>query len=224
MRLVLVGAAAAALAFGSDIKGTYVEARTADVFTGPCFANAEVNLVGDEAVLGWKIEKGEYNGVDISGLSIVAAVKASGTLGDVHTTAYPVKSVLILDERATKEQQQALMAFARKMSGDLLQDVVRTEVRPISVEFQNNNVHSMRAKMTAGELARVETRPINDKDHLCTNEEVWYSPLTKVEHAMAGVATQHDSKVDGLGSKWSSPDKRSAFVGTFSLEDKTASD
>ena len=131
MRLVLVGAAAAALAFGSDIKGTYVEARTADVFTGPCFANAEVNLVGDEAVLGWKIEKGEYNGVDISGLSIVAAIKASGTLGDVHTTAYPVKSVLILDERATKEQQQALMAFARKISGDLLQDVVRTEVRPI---------------------------------------------------------------------------------------------
>ena len=35
MRLVLVGAAAAALAFGSDIKGTYVEARTADAPGAP---------------------------------------------------------------------------------------------------------------------------------------------------------------------------------------------
>ena len=219
MRLILIFLAASAIAPAGDIKGTYVEARTADVFTGPCFANSEVNLVGDEAVLGWKIEKGSYNGVNLDGLSIVAVVKASRTLGDVHTSFYPVKSVLILDEKATREQQQALMGFARKISGDLLHHVVRTEVRPITVEFANNNVHSMKAKMTAGELARIETRPINDKDHLCTNEEVWYSPLTKVDHAMAGVATAHDYKGEGLGSTWSSPDKRSAFVATFSMEE-----
>jgi len=42
----------------ADIHGQYVEARTADIYTGPCFANSEVELTGNLAVLGWKIEKG----------------------------------------------------------------------------------------------------------------------------------------------------------------------
>ena len=33
------------------IKGDYIEARSADVYTGPCFANGEVGLVGNEAIL-----------------------------------------------------------------------------------------------------------------------------------------------------------------------------
>ena len=42
----------------TSVRGEYVEARTADVYTGPCFANAEVGLTGDLAVMGWKIDKG----------------------------------------------------------------------------------------------------------------------------------------------------------------------
>ena len=35
----------------AQISGQYLESRTADVYTGPCFANSEVNLTGREAVL-----------------------------------------------------------------------------------------------------------------------------------------------------------------------------
>ena len=42
------------LASATGIRGDYVEARTADVFTGPCFSNAEVFIYGNHAVLAWK--------------------------------------------------------------------------------------------------------------------------------------------------------------------------
>jgi hypothetical protein len=64
------------------LKGDYLEARSSDVFTGPCFAMSEVNLTGQEAILAWKVREGKWKGVDLSGLSVVAVVRASATLGD----------------------------------------------------------------------------------------------------------------------------------------------
>ena len=37
----------------AGITGKYIEARTCDVWTGPCFANAEMGMGGKHAVLGW---------------------------------------------------------------------------------------------------------------------------------------------------------------------------
>src|SRR5688500_12199370 len=102
----------------SSIHGDYIEARTADVFTGPCFANAESGLIGELAVFGWRVNKGSWQGVKLDGLAVAAAVRASATLGDVYASAYPVKSILIVDERATPEQRLALRSFAKKMGGD----------------------------------------------------------------------------------------------------------
>lgn len=197
------------------VSGNYIEARTADVYTGPCFANAEVGLVGDLAVFGWKVTRGSWHGVSLDGLSVVGVVRASHTLGDVNSTPYPVKSVLIVDNQANPEQRLALQSFAKYMSGDLLQDVVRVDYQPIDLAFENNDVHSMKATLTAGALAKIQTRAINSGDHICRNEEVWYQPLSKVEHAMPAVALANNFNGQGLGTTWSSPGKRSSFVGTF---------
>src|SRR5256885_73824 len=99
------------------VIGDYIEARTADVFTGPCFANSEGGLVGELAVFGWKVDKGSWQGVDLDGLSVVGAVKASATLGDIYHSTYPVKSILIIDDKATLEQRAALRSFAKKKIG-----------------------------------------------------------------------------------------------------------
>ena len=40
----------AAPAPAANLTGRYVEARTCDIWTGPCFANAEMNLTGKHAV------------------------------------------------------------------------------------------------------------------------------------------------------------------------------
>jgi hypothetical protein len=217
--VTLVFLLTASLAFAASVptsvRGDYIEARTADVFTGACFANSEVGLTGDLAVLGWRIQEGAYAGVKLDGLTVVAVVKAKATLGDVNAEPYPVKSALIIDESATPEQRLALKAFAQRMGGDLLADVVKVDYAPMTFDVEGNNVHHATAKLTAGNLATIQTRAIGKGDHVCSNEEVWYRPLTKVDHAMPAIAIAHNYKGDGLGTRWSSPDKRSAFVANF---------
>lgn len=225
---ILTGTALAALLISTgvsgasvpstQIQGEYIEARTADVYTGPCFANGEVGLVGDLAVIGWRIEKGSWNGVNLDGLSVVGVLKASHTLGDGFQSAYPVKSVLIVDERAGAAQRNALKEFARRMSGDLLQEIVRVEYQPISFAVKDGNVHTATATLKAGNLASIETRALKNGDQICHNEEVWYTPLTKVDHAMPAFTLAHSFNGEGLGTTWSNPGKRSAFVADFHFE------
>ncbi len=202
----------------NSVTGHYVEARTADVYVAACFANAEVGIVGDLAVFGWKVDKGTFDGVRLDGLGVVGVVKASATLGDVHNNAYPVRSVLIVDERATPEQRLALQGFARKMAGDLLQNIVRIDYQPIDLKMEGG-VHDARATLKAGNLAAIETRALHGEDKVCSNEVVWYLPLTKLEHAMPAYTVTHSFRGQGLGSVWSNPDKRSAYVGSFHYQD-----
>jgi hypothetical protein len=203
---------------GRSINGNYIEARTADVYTGPCFANGEVGQVGKLALFGWKVNGGSWNGVDLNGLSVVGVIRAKNTLGDVYNSSYPVKAVLIVDSSANAEQRLALQSFAKHMGGDLLQDVVKVDYQPISLEVENGNIHGASAKLTAGSIAKIQTRAMNDGDHICSNEEVWYPPLTKLEHAMPAYALENQYSGSGLDEKWSSPYKRSGFVGTFSVQ------
>jgi hypothetical protein len=209
-------AASLPLTHTGQITGNYVEARTADVYTGPCFANSEEGLRGELAVFGWKIAKGSYNGVDLAGLGVVGVVRAHNTLGAVNVSAYPIKSVLIIDQNANDEQRAALAAFAKHMAGNLLSDVVRVEYRPVELTFADNNIHSMQATLKAGELAKIQTRAMHEGDQICHNEEVWYQPLTNLNHAMPAYTLANSFQGDGLGTKWSSPDKRSAYIGSFS--------
>jgi hypothetical protein len=197
------------------ISGDYVETRSADVWTGPCVANGEVNLAGDQAILAWRIDKGGWNGVSLDGLSVVSVVKAGATLGDTYNNPYPAKAVMIVDDKATGEQQKALIVFAQAMGGELLQNVVRVEVAPITVEVSHDGGHYGKTFVRAGKLAGIETRSLNGKDHLCGNEEVFYQPLTPMTHAMPAVAELDQYTGPSLGVSWTMHGKRSAFVGSF---------
>jgi hypothetical protein len=208
-----------AVAVGQQIKGDYVETRSADVYTGQCFANGEVNLVGNEAILGWRVEQGEWNGVSLNGLAAVVVVRAKATLGDPYADPYPAKSVLIVDDQANARQREALVSFVHHMTGKLTANVERVVYAPVSLEVVRE--HHGTALLRAGNFATVQTRPINDHDHLCGNEVTFYPPLTELSHSMPAVALRDEYHGPGLGETWSISDKRSAFVGTFAVSDKT---
>jgi hypothetical protein len=44
----------------------------------------------------------------------------------------------------------------------------------------------------------------------------WFHPLASVDAAEVGLTAQHSFTGSGLGSKWSDPNRRSSFFGTFS--------
>jgi len=218
---VVLLAAVFAAAQQPQIRGQYLETRSADVYVGQCFANGEVNLAGTEAIVAWHIQEGKWDGVSLAGLNVVGAVKAKATLGDPYAKPFPARSVLIVDKQATPQQRQALINFAQEMGGQLLSHVVRVVDAPIDMEVLAQ--HSARARLQAGDFVTVETRSIGEKDHLCGNESTYYPPLTETTHAMPAVAVTDEYRGQDLNDSWSLHDKRSAFVGTFAKNQLVAS-
>jgi hypothetical protein len=213
--------AAAAFSFAaglpaSNVSGNYMEARTADVYTGPCFANGEAEINGKEAVLGWKINNGSWKGVNIAGLGVVAVVRAEHTLGNVHIGPNSAIAALIVDSRADAAQREALVSFAKTQGGGLLKNVVKVQYAPIELTVQGS-VHSGAARLTAGSLAEIRTRAMTEADHTCGNEDIFYPPLTKLEHAMPAYALENSYRGEGLGETWNSRLRRSSFIGTFQV-------
>lgn len=203
--LLAAGVASAA----PTIRGDYVEARTSDVWTGPCFANGEVNLAGQEAILAWRVERGAWDGVELADLSVAAVVTASATLGDPYADPLPARSLILVDAAASAPQRRALESFARAAAGPLLSDVVEVETAPISFA-----VDGEAARVAAGDVMELRTRALTKHDRHCGNEYVYYPPLTD-SVAEPAATVVHRFRGDALGVSWSSPNKRSAFVGTF---------
>ncbi len=199
----------------SEISGDYLEMRTCDVYTGPCFANAEVGLTGHEAILAWSIERGASGGVDLSGLKVVAVVRASDTLGfggGLVVNPDPIRSVVLVDENASREQREALVEFVKARCGRLVCDVVRVDAVPIDMTLDHVQ---MVGSLKAAGLVEVRTRKLTGGDCVCTNEMIFYPPLSDVENSEAAYTVEGRFTGRGLGATWSTPGTRSAFLATF---------
>src|SRR6478736_2638164 len=90
----------------ATIKGTYVEARTSEVFAGACVINGEAATNGREALLAWKVDQGRFNGVALDGLTVVAAVAGDANLSihEIGGEVAKTRTALFVDARATETQ------------------------------------------------------------------------------------------------------------------------
>jgi hypothetical protein len=198
----------------AGVTGQYVEARTCDVYTGPCFANASTGLSGRHAVMAWKIDHGSVGAVKLDGLSVVAIVAAKDTLGLKQVVAG--KSLVVVDEKATPEQRKALVELARREGGILLENVIDVRSAPINVEICECKGNAC-AKVKAGD-ARIETRCLDAQhDKACGNETAFYPPLAKDVQAKPAMAVKHAFTGLGFNETWSDSEQRGAYVGTFSI-------
>ena len=197
-----------------SLHGHYVEARNCDVWTGPCFANADFNLIGKNAVMAWRVDQGQYNNVDLQGLSVAAVIVAHNTLGLDQTR--PAQAVLIVDQRANAAQREALVRLAKQQGGKLLANVV-------SVQSAKVDLHACECKkdacyeLTAG-AARIKTRCLDaDHDKVCGNETAFHPPLAQGVTANPAGVVEHVYRGTGLGQTWSDFERRGAYVGTFEV-------
>src|SRR5271169_5092282 len=198
-----------------QLRGDYIESRSTDVHVAQCFANGEVGLTGNFALMAWHVQEGSWNGVKLDGLTVAAAVRARATLGDPYGEPYPAEAVLMVDDAADATQRQALIALAQHEGGRLLENVARVEYVPVVLDVPQDSREG-HALLRAGHLATIATRPLNHHDHICGNETNFYPPLAKVEHASSAVALTDEFRGAGLGSQWSMHGKRSAYIASFS--------
>jgi len=199
-----------------SISGDYLEVRSCDVYTGPCLANAEMNLSGKEGMLVWSVREGTWKGTRLDGLSVVAVVHANGTLGDLSYAPRQGKAVLIIDAKAGSAQQEALKDFVRSTAGSLIAEIAEVKVASLDVSIAKCKGGTC-GRVKALDLLDISTRCLGGDDHLCGNEENFYPPLTKVERASAAFAEFATFSGKGLNVTWTVSGKRSAYLGTFAL-------
>jgi len=212
--VALIGAAPLANA-APQIRGHYVEARSCDVYTGPCFANAEMGLAGREAVMAWKVEQGGWNGVDLKGLSVAVVVKAERGLGtDGVFPAEPGKidSVVLVDDTATSEQESALLSFVKNTAAKYTENVTNVVKTPIEFDVDH---YTCVAKFSAKDAASIETRKLDGHDCVCSNEMVYYKPLNESQSVKPAYTLVQSFQGKGLDGTWKLNSTRSAFVATF---------
>ena len=199
------------LAGGRSVSGSYVEARTAEVFTGGCIMGSEAETMGKEAVLAWKVDRGSFNGIALDGLSVVAALAGDKNLGihELGGDQAVVRSTVFVDQRANPAQRLALVAMASELSNGLMGTIVN--VAPAPIAFAENGAE---IDVATGPVALdVAKHPVHEET--CGAMQ-WFHPLASVDAAEIGLASEHSFTGTGLGIKWSDPNKRSAFFGTFS--------
>lgn len=211
-----VALAAAATLTAPEIRGTYIESRNAEIYASHCFANSEVGITGDLAVMAWDIEQGSYKGVSIAGTKVVAVVNATSTIGNPFGDPLPAKAMLIFDEGTSVVQRGALAAFVKAQSGALAANVVHTDTAPIEIDF-HGSIHDRTAKLRAGEIVSLETREIRGSDSLCHLDDIYYQPLVALDHAMPAFAIEQSFRGDGLGHKMHEYKRSSAYLGTFTV-------
>lgn len=217
---------APAIAGAAEIRGEYVEARNADVFTGPCFSNAEIFIGGKQAVLAWKVKEGSWKGVDLAGYCVAAALLGDTTFSQDHPEK--AQSILIVDSRASDRQQRALIDMAKTLGGARLGQVKSVATTRMSLTLEDHTTasdesahsthgmpHSARASFWAAGIAQIVTRPLDERDHFCGNEVVAYQPLSKGLDVQPAFTLDHEFKGKGLDRRWDDPNCRSSFVGHF---------
>ncbi len=205
----------------AKIEGEYVEARTCDVWTGPCFTNGEINLRGDHAIMGWSLKRGNWQGVQLVGLRVAAAIDSEGTLGT--RTEGKVRSVVFVDAKASDSQAKALVALARELAPKYLGDIV--QVRRAKITYKRVmsevtlDVHASRnEKSSDGAEVRLKTTMLRPHcDVICGNEEKAFPSLASTVSSRCAKVVTNAYQGGDLGQRWSDPNTRGAMIGSFRL-------
>ncbi len=137
------------------LEGQLLEVCTCKVLC-PCWIGEDPDNGTCDGTLAWKVEKGDINGVDVSGLTICVLAHIPGNILEGNWRA-----VVYVDDRASPEQKQALLdVWTGKLGGpiaDLVQligEVVAVKDVPFTVEVTDG-----KGKLVVGDEIYAEMEP-----------------------------------------------------------------
>ncbi len=119
------------------LEGRLLEVCTCNVIC-PCWVGADPDNGTCDGTLSWHFDKGEINGVDVSGLTLAILCHIPGNILKGNWRA-----VAFVDEKASPQQEEAILnAFTGKLGGpiaefaQLIGEVVAVERVPITFEVE----------------------------------------------------------------------------------------
>jgi hypothetical protein len=207
----MVVALGSSLSFSSQadtsfVRGDYVEVRTASVFAGACHYNGELTTAGRDALMAWNVRSGEWRGVDLAGVRIVAIVSADANLAENAARS----SAIIIGENASDAQSRAMLEALKNRYAASLGKITSVRRGPLAFEHNDKTY-----KVTADDFASINIEAMPD-DLCCKMPQlIWYSPLIPLENRRVGYTRKALSAGAKVGDPWQTTGENSAFYGSF---------
>ena len=181
------------------IEGEYMETCNCD-FICPCIGSnlAARPTEGDcKAAVAMRIDKGEKDGVSLDGISFIVLMLSPGPMGDGN-----IKVGLIIDDRATDEQVEAISEIASGNAGGpmaalapLVTEFAGVEKRPVTFE-----IDGMDRVVTAGELIDQAIAGVPSMSH--EGQPMYIDNTAHPVSAKLALARATRSMFNAFGIKW----------------------
>ncbi len=113
---------------GYRLEGKLLEVCNCEVLC-PCWIGEDPDYGTCESILAWKFEKGEIDGVDVSGHTIAAIVYIPGNVLDGNW-----KAAIYVDDKATDEQNDAILSVWSGDAGGPVAELVQLVGEVVSAE------------------------------------------------------------------------------------------
>src|SRR6266699_5011475 len=178
-----------------QLEGRLLEVCSCGVLC-PCWVGADPDWGTCDAAIGWHIDSGTIQGVDVSGLTIALSAHIPGNVlkGNWRALVY-------VDDQATQAQQDALLSvFTGKLGGpiadlvSLIGEVVGVERVPITF-----TVDKGRGTLIIGQRVQAELVPLTGPTgELTTLHESVFSTIPG-SPAYVSKAVHYKSQVPALG-------------------------
>ena len=205
----LIAGSAACVSAAPAVTGDYIEARSCNVYAGPCHFGSEYTTAGREAVMAWRVQRGASAGQTLDGLGAVAVVAGEDNLA---VAGVPRRTVFYVDERATPAQREALIALLRAKTGTDFGRVVAVRAAPIAFEDQSDGV-----RVSVPNVARLEATKMPDAACCRWPGQRWYDPLARAQDVQVGNAAVNEYDDSLLNIRWTHKGENSVLFGNFSF-------
>src|SRR5215211_4076218 len=202
--LYQIGASQAGMPDKWRIEGDYFEACNCDTVC-PCVFLGNPDQGECDLTSAWHIEKGQFDDASLDGLNVVAVFHTPGNM----LTGPKWKAALYLDERATKEQADALgRIYSGKAGGffGVLAGLIGelAGVRPVPIKFEVDGKRRRTLQIPSAIDLTIEGMEGGDK-----SKEVTISnpPMFAAPGFAAVVAKSTKNSYSDHGMKWDNSGK-----------------
>lgn len=140
-----------------EIEGRLLEVCTCKVVC-PCWVGDDPDGGRCDSALAWGIDKGTIDGTDVSGLTLALSVHIPGNVLTPHSW----KAAVFVDERASDEQQAALLKVFTGQAGGAIADLAGLIGEVVSVERAPIifTVEGGKGTLRIGNVAEAEMAPL----------------------------------------------------------------
>jgi hypothetical protein len=196
------------------LQGTLIEACSCRTLCR-CWIGEDPDGGACDSFLAYHIDKGEINGIDVSGLNYVGVFKIPGNVLTPHSW----KRVTYVDARATDAQRTAILdAWHGRLGGPLadLNGLIGEDVAIETMPIEHNTV-SGEGTLSVGDKVRATMAPYRSAyGAITTLRDSIFSTIPGAP-AYVAKASEHVVNIPEHGMVWSFKD-RNAIQGDFLLE------